>query len=272
MKKIEPKRKKRTTRRTAIAPKWLICCEGKSEVVYLSALIKALDKESQESGKIKHNIYLGVPEKCSQMPNGCCGRQHKDLYNKAVLCSRRSQFEKVWILFDLDADCDPANKAQKIKNFRDTIAACETDSIALPVWSIPCFEYWLALHSGNRIDVGSVETLEAQVHRLVQQAINDKLPCDKSYRSMPRESHCTLENPSICEKSLKKPYYNSFTALGCTPGTQKACKLCKQVYEEYNPDAIPDSALKFSKIACCSNMHILIAELFSYFDNLPLTV
>jgi len=271
MRKIEKDRKKRHVRKVEHAPRWLICCEGKSEVVYLTALINELAQKSQAEGKVRHNINLGVPSSRCAVKTlcGACGRQHKELYNKIVLCARASQFERVWMLFDLDADCDLENKRRLINDFKDTIKQCEVDSIVTPIWSVPCFEYWLALHSGSRIDVGSIETLTAKIRQKVGTSIRDKMICDKMYSSMPKENHCSVKKPVICEKALSKPYYNSFRALGGEQGSTLAEKMCEQVYKEYNPRAVAESSLDFSKISCCSNMHILIHALHKYFDDLP---
>lgn len=272
MKKRESNRRSRPAPRQARAPMWLICCEGKSEVVYLSGLIRTLATKYQAQGKIPHRIQIGHPDICLAKPiPGVCGRQHLKLYNRVVLCARRASFEKVWMLFDLDADCDPQNKRRHLQAFKDTIRSCEADGIVEPIWSVPCFEYWLALHSGDRIDSGSLNVFSAKIRNMGTAAIQAEMRCDKAFRSVPKENHCSHGNPVICDKALGKPYYNSFHFLGGEDGCQTATNTCEQIYNTNNP--VPqkkDSDLDFKSMSCCSNMHVLIQALYHYFEDLPL--
>lgn len=272
MKKRDSKRKPRNAPRQAHAPMWLICCEGKSEVIYLSGLIRHLEVKYQAQGKIPHRIQIGHPDTCPARPRGVCGRQHTELYKRVVLCARRPSFEKVWMLFDLDADCDPQNKQRHLQAFKAAIRSCETDGIVEPIWSVPCFEYWLALHSGARIDSGSLDVFSSKIRNMGTAAIQAEMRCDKAYRSTPKEHHCSLGNPVICDKALGKPYYNSFQFLGGEDGCQTATNTCKQVYDANNPaPQKKDSDLDFKSMSCCSNMHVLIRALYRYFEELPST-
>lgn len=260
-------RRKRSVERNIQAPEWLICCEGKSEAIYFNDLLDCLNSQYQD--RISARIYVGIKDACeSKETCGACGRQHLNLYNKCMLCSKRGLFQKIWIVFDLDADCDPENKKKLLKSFSETVKKCVHERIINAAWSIPCFEYWLALHSGNYIDAGSVQSFKSKIQDMGNSAIDKKMPCNKKYQNQTGEKHCKLKCPKICEKVLAKPYYNGFTAFGGLDGVHEASQMCKKRYDEEDTKKL--SKFKFDDISCCSNIHCMISEIFQYYCDLPI--
>ena len=257
---METRRNTQRERRKDLKSKssqWLICCEGRSEAIYLTDLI---DELSRKSGKESTGIFIGLNGKyCSRNGfQGACGRQHCELLNRADTCRSSAFFEKVWIVFDQDADGKP-NADELHKNFRTAIQRGKDTDIEV-IWSIPCFEYWLVSHI-NYYDTFSTNIFNC-LRSKFEASAEAGLRCNRRYQNQAGESHCSKPNPVICSKAFDKPYYNSFTSLGNISGVKTACKNTARCYSK-NKDLINKG--KFKAISCSSNMHILIEALCNYF-------
>jgi len=198
-------------------------------------------------------------KRCSRKGlQGACGRQHCEILHRVETCSSSAFFEKVWIVFDQDADGKP--DADKLhKDFALAIKQAGDIDIEA-IWSIPCFEYWLAAHL-DYYDAFTPSITES-LRKRFEAAANARLRCNKRFQNQTGVNHCSKPNPVICEKAFKKPYYNSFACLGYISGVQLACKNSARCYER-KKDLI-DKGL-FRTISCCSNMHILVEALCQYF-------
>lgn len=253
---------RRNTRNVKIfnePPHWLICCEGKSEVVYLADLIDHLSQ-----GR-KHNIHLGLKDRCGKdRLCGECGRQHMDLVHRVEVCQRNhtSRFEKIWILFDLDANGEDAKRLAQ--GFKDAVAYIEESGYLTSAWSIPCFEYWLALHGKDYISSGSVTSITNKMQAIFKESCKAKPKCNLKYQNAKGESHCTHPHPVVCSKLYSKPYYNSFACLGGKEGVNRAVKHAKKSFEQ---NRVLEKA-DFAQISCCTNIQFLIDALTGYFNHL----
>ena len=249
--------RKREVGRVCRPTQWLICCEGATEATYLSALVKEL---SEKSGKINHGIHIGLNDKrCSRKGvAGACQRQHNELLKKAETCSSSFAFEKVWIVFDLDAD-GQQNKEEIHNKFAEAIR--RADERIQVAWSIPCFEYWMLLHKKN-LTATTQKAIEDDIKRIMTDARDSKLSCRKEFASTATD-HCNKDKTILCEECLNKPYCNSLVCLGGLAGVEKARKNSRHCYAE-NEENIKKQ--KFKQISCCSNMHTLVEALMEYFE------
>lgn len=250
--------RKRGNTREQRPTKWLICCEGKSEVIYLTDLVEQL---SLRSGKSADGIHIGRADAdCSRRGfRGACARQHLELLHKVQICASKF-YEKRWIVFDCDADGQP-NREQIYNNFDKTIFLSSDTGVDV-AWSIQSFEYWLLSHKSYQ-DVGTKETIERNLTTAISEAIKQKPTCNKKYQNKSGENHCQKENPLVCEgKASRKPYYNSLTCLGGIASVKNACNNSNRCYNRYNPNII---SRQYKVISCCSNIHQLIDALAEYF-------
>lgn len=237
---------------------WLICCEGKSEVIYLTDLV---DELSRRSGKDSSKIKIGLPsEECNRRGfQGACGRQHLELLHKAEGCSSRF-IERAWIVFDYDVDGVP-NREQLYQNFSRTILDAGTKDIET-AWSIPCFEYWLLSHKSYQ-DVITPDALSRNLVASLSEAVRTQPLCNKRYQNKSGEAHCSRPTPNVCaDKALAKPYYNSFTCLGGIEGLKAASRNSNRCYVSCSTDI---QSRKYKSISCCSNIHVLVDALIHYF-------
>lgn len=237
---------------------WLICCEGKSEVVYLSDLVEEL---SRRSGKDASSIYIGLQgEVCNKGGfQGACGRQHLELLQKAESCSSRF-IERVWIVFDYDVDGVP-NREQLYQNFSKTILDAENRDIET-AWSIPSFEYWLLSHK-TYLESVTPDVLVRNLENALSEVVRTRPLCNKKYQNKAGESHCNKPAPFVCEeKATVKPYYNSFACLGGLEGLKIAYKNSNRCYVNNNSNV---QSRRYKQISCCSSMHLLVDALIHYF-------
>lgn len=246
------KRRTKSITRKLNPEQWLICCEGRSELLYLSALVNELAK-----GR-RHGIHFGNAKSCKPIGDmrGECGRQNISLYDKAQQCAAQGLFSRVWIVFDLDA-VGEAEKNQK-ENFSRAIKLCQSNALISAAWSIPKFEYFLFLHSGSQIEALSDTAYSKKIHELGEKFIADENLCLQRCQTSCRKSNA-------CKKVLEKPYYNGFYALGGLAGARAASKLSKKSFEENIEDI---EHCNFRKVTSCSSMHQLIQELIEYFEEL----
>lgn len=241
-------------------PRWLICCEGKSEAVYLMEVIEAIAKGRE------HGIFIGIKGKCDKRRiQGECGKQHTRLIQQAQLCSKCAQFEQVWVVFDMDATGEDSDT--QTKNFKEAIEYSKHNTYIKVAWNIPCFEYWIALHGSDYIDSGDANTLCNRVHRDFANKVAEKsVYCNKKYRNLPFEKHCSKESPLICMKSCDKPYYNVLQMVGGLKSVEAASKRSKACYDKNNVNGQIDRNA-FNDISCCSTMYNLIEAIKKYFDD-----
>lgn len=240
-------------------PRWLICCEGKSEVVYLRDLIEDIAK-----GR-KHNIEIGIGGECaSGRLCGECGRQHMKLVHKVQQCANKhGPYQKIWIVFDMDKQGKDADKLSE--NFRNAVKYVEDAGYLDAAWSVPSFEYWLVLHSNNYLDCGIEETIKEKLKDLIRSGYQGKkLHCNKKYQNRAGEKHCRAPNPCICSKVEEKPYYNGYKVLGELEGVRKAIIHSKRCYKENQKNIKRNN---FDKVSCCSAMHLLVEAIMQYFEN-----
>lgn len=259
MDKRPTKARTRSWARIEIPTKWLICCEGKSEAVYFTDLVNLL---ANFSGKKNHGIYIGLKNKeCGKkrIP-GECSRQNISLLQRVETCAGTGFYERVWLVFDYDAD-GQEEKEKINKAFINTITGADKLSYGA-AWSIPCFEYWLVSHY-KFVDACTIKMLYDDLKDKFKTAMASKPMCNKNYRSIPREQHCNKPQPYVCSKCIKKPYYNSITCLGGLGGIKIANMNSKRNYASNN-DKISQS--KFTEISCCTSVFILVDELFKYFE------
>lgn len=238
--------------------KWLICCEGKSEVIYLTDLI---DELARRSGKDASAINIGLQgEACNRGGfQGACGRQHLELLRKAESCSSRF-IERVWVVFDYDVDGVP-NRDQLYQNFSKTILDAESRGIET-AWSIPSFEYWLLSHKSYQ-DVITPDALSRNLVASLSEAVRTHPLCNKRYQNKAGEAHCSRPTPNVCaDRALVKPYYNSFTCLGGIEGLKAASRNSNRCYVSCSTDI---QSRKYKSISCCSNIHVLVDALIHYF-------
>ncbi|HWQ97281.1 MAG TPA: RloB family protein [Clostridia bacterium] len=250
--------RKRDFKREQRPTEWLICCEGKSEVIYLNDLVEKL---SQLSGKSAEGIHIGLANaECSRRGfQGACGRQHLELLQRVQTCASKF-FERRWILFDCDADGQP-NIDQLYKNFGNTILL-SSDTGVEAAWSIQSFEYWLLSHKSYQ-ESGSKDKIEKNLSITIAETVKQKPICNKKYQNKSGENHCKKETPFVCaDKATKKPYYNSLICLGGIASVKTACNNSKRCYTRYQSDII---SRRYRAISCCSNVHELIDALAEYF-------
>ncbi len=250
--------RKRGNTREQKPTEWLICCEGKSEVIYLTDLV---DQLSLRSGKSSGGIHIGlIDADCSRRGfRGACGRQHQELLQRVQTCASKF-FEKRWIVFDCDADGQP-NREQLYSNFGKTILQSNNAGVEV-AWSIQSFEYWLLSHK-NYLDGVTKDTIERNLSIAISEAVMQKPPCNKKYQNKSGENHCQKGSPSVCEdKAARKPYYNSLTCLGGITGVKNACNNSKRCYIRYQSEII---SRQYKSISCCCNIHQLVDALAEYF-------
>ena len=252
--KNERGRRTRSTTKCLNPEQWLICCEGRSELLYLSALIHELAQGRQ------HGIHLGNPKSCKPINGMCgeCGRQHISLYSKAQQCAQYGLYKKVWIVFDLDAIGE--SQKRQFQNFSKAVELCQTDSSISAAWSVPNFEFFLSLHSGSTTEAWSNTSYSKKIRDLGSAAIASENLCLQKC-----EKPCQKPNAKICEKVLEKPYYNGFYALGGLERANVARELSEKSYQQ-NIEHI--TCGNFRNVTSCSSMHQLIQELIEYFDAL----
>lgn len=242
---------------TSKPAQWLICCEGKSEVIYLTDFIDAL---SRKSGISSSRIKIGLSGKsCSRSGfQGACGRQHCELLHRAETCRSSDFYERVWIVYDLDADGKP-NRTELYRNFTSSIEQATKVEIGA-IWSVPCFEYWLASHINYYVSF--TPAIYDSLRNTFIASASAGVRCNKRFQNQAGENHCLKPNPVVCDKAFRKPYYNSFECLGGIGSTKLAYKNCIRSFES-NINKIEE--MNFKDISCCSNMHILITALCDYF-------
>lgn len=259
MEKRPTKARTRSGPRIEIPTKWLICCEGKSEAVYFTDLVNML---ANFSGKKNHGIHVGLKnEVCGRkrIP-GECSRQNISLLQRVETCAGTGFYDQVWLVFDYDADGQV--ERGKIHNaFIKTIAEANKLSFGA-AWSKPCFEYWLVSHY-KYIDACTIKKLNDDLKEKLKTAMALKPMCNKNYRSLPREQHCSKPQPYVCSKCTKKPYYNSIICLGGLSGIKIANVNSNRNYTS-NHDKISQS--RFTEVSCCTSVFKLVDELFKYFE------
>ena len=138
--------KKERKKRNFNPPKWCICTEGVTEALYLKAYCVELD--------IKHLVDINSERSgCIRKKGEACGRQHRPLIDQAQICNKKSGYERMFIVHDLDDDGNP----ETIKSFDESFEMGEAVGISV-YYSIPSFEYWLLL-CNNLVDSDLTRTV-----------------------------------------------------------------------------------------------------------------
>jgi hypothetical protein len=215
---------------------------------------------SQISGKSSSGIHIGLKEKrCGKQGLvGACGCQSKKLFQQAESCASSFSYEKVWLIFDLDAHGRP-DQDEIIRRFIETIR--KSDDRINTAWNIPFFEYWMVLHK-KYLTATSPSAIENDVKKALTSAIERQLPCKKEL-AVTIKKNCQKPIPTICTECLDKPYCNSLVGLDGLAGVKEAYKRSIRCHEE-NCEYLKKQ--NYKDISCCSNMHTLISALLEYFD------
>jgi len=113
-------------------PKWQICTEGVTEANYLKQYIKVL------------NLDRNVTINCKKMDAKGCGKQHEALLDKMQECGRNWNTEATILVHDYDRAAERLNEKE---SFSNTFRRAKEESDYKVIYSNPCFEYWLMLHT-----------------------------------------------------------------------------------------------------------------------------
>jgi len=225
---------------------WLICCDGKSEALYLKSLI---DDLFLRSNKNKHRIHIGDGS-CL----GYCSSQHKALLDKAIKCG--SCYDRIWIVTDQDAKGVDTKKLGQ--EFQDTVREADNNNIGC-AWTIPKFEYWMLIHGNPMAGAPDDSVIDKKLKEYMVGCKNSyDEPCERTC-----EKKCDSPASKICEKALDKPYPNSYKLLGGWDAMNTAKKYAEKLYEENRDDI---NNYNFSSISCGTSFHLLIDELLKYFE------
>lgn len=228
--------------------RWLICCEGESEVYYLKALIKDL------SGEKRHNINFGVRgQPCAGTMSGVCRQQGRKLYDSAQTCAYGKQYDKVWVVFDEDGESKCEAQVEKRKDFSDTIRDWsripENERLVEIVWSKPKFEYWLLL-TRKDMTSGTPEKIEEEAKKILY----------GHYKVDPHRERISQNK----RKLIGKPYEESYLVFGEQDGAVSAARRAESYYMRGNISSIEQRGA-FKELSCGTNMHKLVHAIFNYF-------
>lgn len=233
--------------------KWLICCEGQSEVYYLLALVNDLAQGSL------HNIHFGVTDSlCTKRKNGLCGvcgRQGNALVERAELCAIGGGYKKIWVVFDEDGETTAGAQADKRKDFCEAILKWNRmkseGSLIEIAWNKPKFENWLLL-SKEGLSKSGIDKAEDDV----------KAALYKYHEADPNRGPV----PKAKQALIKKPYPKSYQAFGGLEGAKTAARRAEKYYIANGIEEREKSG-KFSDLPFGSNFYRLVWELFRYFDR-----
>lgn len=146
--------------------KYMICTEGKTEKLYLQALVKEL-------GIARRFVF------CKQ--DGGCGRRSCAMVSQAQQCAKGRQVEEVWLVCDLDEADDITSPCYR--DFCDAFGLAAEAGYHMIV-NVPCFEYWLLLH---RQDLWTYEQTDACIRRF--KATVNKRRSERKLKPYTKDEH-----------------------------------------------------------------------------------
>lgn len=249
------KRREKNKKEIDTYPRWLICCEGKSEVIYLKNLVEQLSKKYG----IHHNIQFGIKEQCEGDLYGECKRQHMSLIDKADICQRMINAEETLVVFDEDAKGE--NKKEQKKNFKEAILYAENMDYLNAYWSSPSLEYWFAIHGNDYISGADDSKLKEKTIALIKDNYKETHCSDNKLGNC---NNGSCNGKVTCKKALDKPYFNSFNCLGGFDALERAIKNGEKSVRDNKCNDKYD----FKNMICCTNMHELVKKLRKYFEDI----
>lgn len=231
-------------KREAKQPKWLICCEGESELLYLKALTK-------EWPAPKPTFHFGAGQ-CQ----GVCRDGRVQLAAQALRCGNRGLlYDKIFVVFDADIRLDNRKDAC---DFNQAIRMLEEAEGVIPLWSNPCFEHWLEQHDARE---RPLEDLLAAQWTLLEGPCRQ--PC-------PNGKNCRRSGKPCQERLLRKPYYNGFYALGGLPAAKEAAARCRMQIEQSENQGRCNSR-HYHKIQPGSTVYRILDELEAFSERINIT-
>jgi len=225
------------SKRTALPLKWQICTEGFAEACYLTKYIRELGLSKYVIVNCKHTEHKG------------CGRQHEALLNKMQECGRKWSAEKVFLVHDYDK----AAEHHSVKSsFNKTFERASKESGYYVIYSNPCFEFWLLLHTGYR---------DSDLHRHVYQ---------KKVKEICNQKRNESGLPILHGDDYKTDPM-LFEYFGGLEGAHVACNNAKKRFDKESKtgnDNGPFSTLKHASNIPCSNMFELLYALEKFATSL----
>lgn len=249
----ESRQRRKPNLTKSLKPKWLVCCEGQSEICYLRALVNDLAQDFQ------HNIHFGVADSlCAKRKDGlcgACGRQGNALVERAELCAIGGDYKKIWVVFDEDGETTAGAQADKRKDFSEAILKWNRmkseGSLIEIAWNKPKFENWLLL-SKEGLRKSGIDKAEDDV----KAALYKYYGVDPSCGPVPKAKQALI----------KKPYPESYQAFGGLEGAKTAARRAEKHYIANDIEEREKSG-KFSDLPFGSSFYRLVWELFRYFER-----
>ena len=227
--------KNKNVRIKALPPKWQICTEGVTEANYFAAYVKVL------------NIEKHVTVNCAKARLKGCGRQHEALLDKMQECGRLWSpiRERIFLVHDYDRAAEQSNEKD---SFNKTFLRMKEESNYYIIYSNPCFEYWLLLHT---------DYYDSNLHRHI---------CQSKVEKLVNEKRNEVGLPKLHGDEYKTDP-NLFEYFGGLAGSQIARRNARARFTKeqgINPTGELFSSIKHAELIPCTNIFELLNALDTY--------